>query len=312
MSSENCCEWAGGKHILLKAPRGSWVNPLGVIPWALHPSGGWNVKSISGWFRMCSRAVTCWPYVVLLYIENTRRSLRNRSSAHIWGSCVKPSPGTYFHAHQTATLQSLPAQQGPHRYLTTSLKKDLDCHQWKVRTETSAGIPLWPHDEIRCSDILFSVVTWVFMHQERNNDVITGVTLPSENKIPSIPFGSYSKALHDPDSSTLGSRLCLLALGNVIFLWEIWYLFSDGTQVLINHHLLLKISESMSSGSSLNRLLFGFCRWRCHFSNQMSVTKRHLWVGTDFDCHPGILRITQYTWLSVFFEALNKIFRNKK
>lgn len=86
-----------------------------------------------------------------------------------------------------------------------------------------------PHDEIWCSDILFSVVTWVFMHQERNNDVITGVTLPSENKIPSIPFGSYSKALHDPDFLTLGSRLCLLALGNVIFLWEIWYLFSDGT-----------------------------------------------------------------------------------
>ena len=228
-------------------PRGSWVNHLGVIPWARHPSGGWNVRGISGWFRTCSRAMTCWPYVVFLYIESTRMTFRNCSFAHIWGSCVKPSPGTYFHAYQTATVQSLPTQQGSHRYLTTSLKKDLDCHQWKLMAETSAGNPLWPHDEIRCSDILFSVVTWVFMLQERNNDVITGVTLPSENKISSVPFGSYSKALHDTDPLTLGSQLYLLALGNVIFLWEIWYLFSDGTQVLINHRLLLKFLKACLS-----------------------------------------------------------------
>ena len=56
------------------------------------------------------------------------------------------------------------------------------------------------------------------MLQERNNDVITGVTLPSENKISSVPFGSYSKALHDTDPLTLGNQLYLLALGNVIFL----------------------------------------------------------------------------------------------
>ena len=68
-------------------PRGSWVNHLGVIPWALHPSGGWNVRGISGWFRMCFRAVTCWPYVVFLYIESTRMTFRNCSFAHIWGLC---------------------------------------------------------------------------------------------------------------------------------------------------------------------------------------------------------------------------------
>ena len=108
-----------------------------------------------------------------------------------------------------------------------------------------------------CSDILFSVVTWVFMHQEWSNDVITGVTLPTENKISSLPFGSYSKALHDADSLILGSQLCLLVFGNVIFLWEIWYLFSDGMQVLINHCLLLKFLKAcMSSGSSLNRLCY--------------------------------------------------------
>ena len=55
------------------------------------------------------------------------------------------------------------------------------------------------------------------MLQERNNDVITGVTLPSENKISSVPFGSYSKALHDTDPLTLGSQLLFTSIGKCNF-----------------------------------------------------------------------------------------------
>lgn len=139
-----------------------------------------------------------------------------------------------------------------------------------IKVETATGNPLTSYDEIQCLGISFSVITWMFIHQ--SNNTTAGLNLQGKNKTSNeswkiLPFCTYSKQLNDMDSLNLGSQFWLV-LGCVIFSWETWYLFPDDMQVMINHHLLLKVFERISSGSSLNRLcvLFGFCRWSCHFS----------------------------------------------
>lgn len=69
-------------------------------------------------------------------------------------------------------------------------------------------------------------------------------------------------------------------------------------QVMINHHLLLKVFERISSGSSLNRLCYLDFADGDAISAKMSLGKGRLWMAIHSKYYLGKLRITWYTWLS--------------
>lgn len=155
--------------------------------------------------------MTQWLYIMFLYSNSTRKPFRSSDFAFDVLRCLTLSLGTYFHTHQMVNLQSVSTQQSPIPGFETGLKNDLASHQWVTKLETSTGNPLTSYDEIQCSDRSFSVVAWMFTHQQSNN-VITGLNLQSKNKIPDFQcsFFAHSQRLNGPDFLNVGSQLCFV------------------------------------------------------------------------------------------------------
>lgn len=58
---------------------------------------------------------------------------------------------------------------------------------------------------------------------------------------------------------------------------------------MVNHHLLLKVSERISLGSALNRQCYLDFADEHATSAKMSLSKGHLWMGFHFKSYGGKL-----------------------
>lgn len=85
--------------------------------------------------------------------------------------------------------------------------------------------------------------------------------------------------------------ICNFSLRNLILIFR-WH------QVMINHHLILKVFERIYSGRSFNRLCSLDFADEHATSAKMSLSKGHLSMRIHSKYYRGKLRITWYTWLS--------------
>lgn len=183
MSSENHCECVGGKPSSLRHATVSWVNYLGAIPSVLNKSKGLKVMHSFGWFRTHFRAMTEWLYIMSLYIENLKKAFR---SSHFARWCLQMffSSSLYFHTQQMKTCSQFQFSRTQYLYLTAGLKKigvrPMNDQSWNFFWK-SPNILGW-NPMLR---YLVQCHTWVFIHQQSNN-VITGLNLQSESKIPNF------------------------------------------------------------------------------------------------------------------------------
>lgn len=141
--------------------------------------------------RTCFRTLTWWLYIMFLDTERTIKAFRRNSFPHWYPQIVLLVSIRIPTKWQTRSQFQF--NRAPYQYLTTSLKKDLDPHQWMIKVETATGNPLTSYDEIQClgiSFISFSVITWMFIRQ--SNNAPAGLNLQSKNKIPNFQYSLFA------------------------------------------------------------------------------------------------------------------------